>query len=341
MRVRSLLDNVIVRLLAYYGGLAATGGIVWLLASPALRGRLAQLWMPGMPTLLVSDALGAAPASPVIIAPMQALFASLAACALALPVAWVYIRTRRAQGFSQSVAHALVLLPAVVAAITVLVKESLPLAFALAGIVAAVRFRNTLEDSKDAVFILLATAIGLASGVSPAVGSVLSLVFVVLVLVLWAADFAREPAALEGERARRQLERAMAVANRTSQFVARVDREVLQSLAPAQLDALAERVRRRRRTAGEGESDADGDIPARYDRRLVVAISDSDAARPMIEGALEAYTKRWRFDGLRDGDDALSSAVYSIRLRKGVSAELLTSAVRDAAAPYAAGVTVE
>lgn len=340
MGIRAAVDNIIVRLLAYYGGLAAIGGIVWSVASPALRGRLAQLWAPNMPTVLMSDALGPAPATLVVVAPVQTLFASLAACALALPVAWVYIRTRRAQGFSQSVAHALVLLPTVVAAITVLVKESLALAFALAGIVAAVRFRNTLEDSKDAVFILLATAIGLASGVSPAVGSVLSVVFVLIVLALWASDFAREPAALEGDRAKRRLERAMAVANRTSQFVARVDREVLQSLAPAQLDALAERVRRRRRGVGETETDADGNVTARYDRRLVVAISDSEAARPLIESALEAYTKRWRFDGLREDVDQ-SSAVYSIRLRKGVSAELLSSAVRDAATPYAAEVSVE
>lgn len=340
MGIRPVLDNIIVRLLAYYGGLAAMGGIVWSVASPALRGRLTQLWAPSMPKVLMSDALGPAPTLLATAAPIQTLFASLAACALALPVAGVYIRTRRAQGFSQSVAHALVLLPTVVAAITVLVKESLALAFALAGIVAAVRFRNTLEDSKDAVFILLATAIGLASGVSPAVGSVLSLVFVVIVLALWATDFAHEPAALEGDRAKRQLERATAIANRTSQFVARVDREVLQSLAPSQLDALAERVRRRRRGAGETETDADGNVTARYDRRLIVAISDSEEARPLIEGALESYTKRWRFDGLREDADQ-SSVIYSIRLRKGVSVELLSSAVRDAAAPFAAEVTVE
>jgi hypothetical protein len=337
MRAKSVLNSIAVRLLAYYGGLAATGALAWLVATPAFRVRLAQLWMPGMPTLQVGEALGSAPA-PVIIAPMQALFASLAACALALPVAWVYTYTRRAQGFSQSVAHALVLLPTVVAAITVLVKESLPLAFALAGIVAAVRFRNTLEDSKDAVFVLLATAIGLASGVSPAVGSVLSIVFVLVVLALWTADFAREPASLEGERAKRQLERAMAVANRTSQFVARVDKEILESLAPAQLDALAERVRRRRRDVGEGDELGE---QARYDRKVVVELSDGEAARPMIERALEAYTKRWRFDGLRNGTGQATSAVYSIRLRKGVPAELLTTAIRDAAAPYAAEVSVE
>jgi hypothetical protein len=338
MKTKSVLNSIAVRLIAYYGGMAALGAIVWFVATPEFRLRLAQLWMPGMPTLQMGDALGTAPgaAAPVIIAPMQALFASLAACALALPVAWTYTYTRRAQGFSQSVAHALVLLPTVVAAITVLVKESLPLAFALAGIVAAVRFRNTLEDSKDAVFVLLATAIGLASGVSPAVGSVLSIVFVLVVLVLWTADFAREPAALEGERAKRQLERAMAIANRTSQFVARVDKEVLESLAPAQLDALAERVRRRRRSVvPEDES------IARYDHKLVIGLSDVDEARPMIEAALESYTKRWRYDGMQNGSGEIASCVYSIRLRKGISTQLLSAAIRDAAGPYAAEVKVE
>jgi len=336
MTARPLRESIVIRLLVYYGALAATGALMWFVASPGMRVRLWQLWMPSMPTTSVADALGPA-ATPVIIVPMQALFASLAACALALPVASVYVFTRRAQGFSQSVAHALVLLPTVVAAITVLVKESLPLAFALAGIVAAVRFRNTLEDSKDAVFVLLGTAIGLASGVSPAVGSVLSIVFVVVVLALWTTDFAREPAGLEGDRAKKQLERAMSIANRTSQFVARVDREVLESLAPSQLDALAERVRRRRRTAGDVADDSE----SRFDNKLVVAVSDSEAARPVIEAALETYTKRWRFDGLRNGSENLATAVYSIKLRKGIPVELLATAVREAAAPYAAGVSVE
>ena len=113
---------------------------------------------------------------------------------------------------------------------------------------------------------------------------------------------------------------------------------MLESLAPSQLDALAERVRRRRRSAGDVE---DADSAARYDNKLVVAVSDSEAARPVIEAALETYTKRWRFDGLRNGSENLATAVYSIKLRKGIPVELLATAVRDAAAPYAAGVSVE
>src|SRR5256885_7014990 len=44
----------------------------------------------------------------------------------------------------------------------------------LAAIVAAVRFRNTLKDTKDAVYIFLALAVGVAAGVySPTVAAVM------------------------------------------------------------------------------------------------------------------------------------------------------------------------
>src|SRR5262249_10329416 len=84
---------------------------------------------------------------------------------LALPVAWVYIRTRAKRGYQQSVVQTLLVLPVVVAGIVVLVKYSVALAFSLAGIVAAVRFRTSLDDSKDAVYVFLATAVGLAAAV--------------------------------------------------------------------------------------------------------------------------------------------------------------------------------
>jgi len=77
--------------------------------------------------------------------------AMLAAVLLSLPVAWVYQLTRAKRGYQQSVVQLLLVLPSVVAGIVLLVKYSIALAFSLAGIVAAVRFRNTLDDSKDAV----------------------------------------------------------------------------------------------------------------------------------------------------------------------------------------------
>src|SRR5437762_786620 len=56
-------------------------------------------------------------------------------------------------------------LPLVATAIVIIVQHSLALAFSLAGIAGAVRFRNSLKSSGDALFILLAVAIGLSAGI--------------------------------------------------------------------------------------------------------------------------------------------------------------------------------
>ncbi len=87
-----------------------------------------------------------------------------------LPVSWVYILTRQKKGFRQSVVQTLIILPIVVAGVVLLVKNSIALAFSLGGIVAAVSFRNTLRDTKDAVYIFLAIGVGLAAGRAGDVG---------------------------------------------------------------------------------------------------------------------------------------------------------------------------
>src|SRR6185295_2199238 len=158
------------------------------------------------------------------------------------------------KGYSQSVVHALVLMPVVIAVIAALVRNSIALAFSLAGIISAVRFRTTLDDSKDATFMFVVTALGLACGVQLEVAGVLSVLFVIITLGLWFTDFARTPPALEGSMAERRLARAMAMANRTSQFVARLDHEIIESMAPAQLDSLANRIERRKKELGDNES---------------------------------------------------------------------------------------
>jgi uncharacterized membrane protein YhiD involved in acid resistance len=326
MAARKLLGSIAFRLIAYYGGLAAAGGMIWLVATPGFRVRLAQLWMPGMPTLQVVDALGSTPVAPNIIAPMQALFASLAACALALPVAWVYTYTRRAQGFSQSVAHALVLLPTVVAAITVLVKESLPLAFALAGIVAAVRFRNTLEDSKDAVFIFVATGIGIAAGVELSAAATLSFVFNLATLLLFLSDFGRTPARLEGEMAEDRMRRALSMANRTSQFVARIDREILEDMAPQQLEALAERAWKRKQKAEGDEGDE-----ADEGKTLRVRTNNLNAARGTVEAMLTRDAKRWKLKAAVPENTGEVTLEYTVRFRKSIAPEAFLAAVRGEA----------
>ena len=94
--------------------------------------------------------------------------------------------TKRRSGYDQSVVQTVIILPMTVAGTVILVQNSLALAFALAAIVAAVRFRNTLKDTKDAVYIFLALAVGVAAGVfAPTVAAVMSVVFNAVVLTLW------------------------------------------------------------------------------------------------------------------------------------------------------------
>ncbi len=114
----------------------------------------------------------------------------LGALAIMIPVAWTYIIIKRSGGYDQSVVHTLIILPVVVTGIVIVVKTSLTLAFSLAGIVAAVRFRTTLEDTKDAVYVFLAIGVGLAAGSQKLdIALLASMVFNVVNLVLWRMKF--------------------------------------------------------------------------------------------------------------------------------------------------------
>lgn len=118
-----------------------------------------------------------------------ALVAALGALALALPVAWAHMWTRPGR-YDPSLVQTIIVLPVVVAGIVLVVRNSLALAFALAGIVAGVRFRQKLDEPQDAVYVLLALGIGLAAGVQAIdVAFVLSVVFNVVVLAMWRLEF--------------------------------------------------------------------------------------------------------------------------------------------------------
>jgi uncharacterized membrane protein YhiD involved in acid resistance len=67
--------------------------------------------------------------------------------------------------FDHSLDETTLVLPGIVAAIVLVVQHSLALAFSLAGIVAGVHFRRALQDTYDALFILVAVGTGLAAGV--------------------------------------------------------------------------------------------------------------------------------------------------------------------------------
>lgn len=265
-----------------------------------------------------------------------ATLAIVAAFFIALPVAWVYSLTRAKKGYRQALAQALIVLPVVDAAVIVLVKNSLALAFSLAGIVAAVRFRNTLEDTKDAVYILVAAAIGLASGVQVPVAVVLSVGFNIVTVILWYTDFGRNPAGFGGAMAEERLVRAREQMSHTQSFVAVVDDELLKEMNPAQLDALADRAWRRRKKMNP-ELDKKDEKPE-FDLLLRVHTSNPDDIREMVEPVLKQQAKRWRFSQVVHESDTEHVVEFSMRLGKNAQPSDLIGAVQLAVGDAATNV---
>jgi len=107
-----------------------------------------------------------------------------------LPATWTYMACRDQENYDQSLVETMIVLPILVTSIVILVHDSLALAFSLAGIVGAVRFRNSLKSSGDALFVLLGIGIGLSAGVGALeVALVMSLIFNYVFLALWALDY--------------------------------------------------------------------------------------------------------------------------------------------------------
>jgi hypothetical protein len=198
-------NRSLLRLLVYYVLLVA-GTLVLERYSPLVREvvsvdlpsgtsaqELRRALVPGVDSEQASGEVPVHHSAAVIMA-----LAMTGALALAIPIAWVYMLSKQRQRWDRSVVQTVILLPLAVAGIAVLVRNSIALAFSLAGLAAAVRFRNTLKDTKDAVYIFLAIAVGLAAGVQALeLGFVVSFIFNAAVLGLWSLNvgdiYAGEP----------------------------------------------------------------------------------------------------------------------------------------------------
>ena len=107
-----------------------------------------------------------------------------------LPVSWTYMSIRTGEEYDQSLISTIMVLPLVVTGIVIIVQNSLALAFALAGIAGAVRFKNSLKSSGDALFILVSVGVGLAAGIGAVeLALVLSTAFNVAFLLLWTTEY--------------------------------------------------------------------------------------------------------------------------------------------------------
>ena len=339
----ALLDRPLARVVLYYvvlfAGVAALTRLV--------PGTLALINAPMPISGFLSPAGGPAVSGPLAVAvdPARVVLVSLialaSACILMVPVTWVYTQTRRKKGFQQSIVQTLIILPLVVAGVILLVKDSTALAFSLGGIVGAVAFRNRLRDTKDTIYIFLAIVIGVAAGVHALlVAATISVSFNVVAAIMWWTDFGRVGGDLGGAPAERRLRRAKAQANRTGGFISLLDRELLQSMTPEQLQLLAGRALARHQDAAV-EAELIPKPKVRRERLLRLVVSGPvEAARRVVESALGPNVKQWEFvraegDGTRPGE-----LEYRVRLRKRDDPADVVARLRSAAGALVRSATL-
>ena len=244
---------------------------------------------------------------------LDALLQMIAAFLLVLPLAFVYVRTRTRVKFDHSLAQTVIVLPIVVSAILVVVRDSLALAFSLAGIVAAVRFRNTLKESGDAVYIFGSIGIGFATGIHEiSVAAALSVVFVVVELALWKFDFSAE-----------------------------FERTFARLCLPSGADlADIPGFRAAPEPAGNGASGPHPDGDGGRSALLRIYVDHVEAARPKIEAILARDAKRWTLEQVVPEAEGPPRLTYRVRPRKSVGLEGIREHLLRQAAPHVVAADV-
>ena len=187
-------DHPFVAITAYYLVLFAVGATL-LYFIPELRQvvsgeRLAEMIAGGAQNSLSFQSGTGTSGSFGWMFTLYMLVSMVGSFALMFPTSWVYMATRQKKGFNQTMVQTLIILAMAVTGVVVIVRNSLALAFSLAGIVGAVRFRNSLPDTRDTLYVFLSIGVGLAAGVEAlGAAAVLSVVFNYTVLLLNRNDY--------------------------------------------------------------------------------------------------------------------------------------------------------
>ncbi len=217
------------------------------------------------------------------------LMALLLSFALTLPVAWVYRWTHNKKKYAQTFAHTLLVLPIAIAGVVFLVKGSLALAFSLAGIVAAVRFRTTLNEPMDGVFVFIVAGIGLAAGVQLLnVAFISSVFFNAIAVAVWYTDFGARPAVMIGCN--------ISTPDETG--------------APSNGGAIAPVV-----AAPVAEAHHDGKS---FNAQLLVHTTKPERSEQTTIQVLESIGKKWHLDPTIAKENGNSILVFDVRLKKSV-----------------------
>ena len=255
---------------------------------------------------------------------LSALVAMLGALLLMLPIAWAYVATRSQRKVDQSVVTTIVLLPIAVAAILVIVQDSLAVAFSLAGIAGLVRFRNSLDDTKDAMYVFVAIVVGLGAGVGTLEASaVLAALYNIVVVALWKWNTSR-PVIADIALGEQTVPRGQSVleALRPAQDAERHPAPVAEWFEPGMSLPLA-----------DGREGVAAGTPDRREGILRVHAADDVPTRRAIEDVLQVHAKRWTLESDDPGPDGLPTLTYQVRLKKRFDPPALLEALRKRLGP--------
>lgn len=133
--------------------------------------------------------------------------------------------------------------------------------------------------------------------------------------------------------AQERMRRALELANRTGQFVSRVDHEILEEMAPEQLEALADRAWRRRIDAERASREEEDEQGPLLDRVLTVFTDGGGQAPGAVEGVLHRLAKHWHFEHATPAEGGGQVLEYTLKLKKSTSPSALLDAVRATGAP--------
>jgi len=259
---------------------------------------------------------------------VAAIISLLGALALMIPVAWVYLLTKQRRGYDESVVQSMLILPIAVAGMVFIVQYNYALAFALAGIVASVRFRTTLQDTKDAVYVFLAIGVGLASGAFYlAVAGILSLVFNAVILYLFWSNFGNIYADQRSRTGAMGLADVLAGPGSASTALSMGDPQLLEAMTQEEIRDVATRVARMDRYLR-------AEVPRRKKERLnallIIHAEQLVGAQTLVEEILGQMAVRWELAEILPGAGTSSVLEYLVRLKASESAarvlELLKSA---------------
>jgi uncharacterized membrane protein YhiD involved in acid resistance len=119
-----------------------------------------------------------------------ALAALLLAFALSTVVAWVYVLTYQGVGYLRTFVQTIAMSGVVAALVMLAIGDDVARGLGMVGALTLVRFRTTLKDTRDLIFVFSSLALGVACGVQAfSVALAGTGVFVVTMLFLTWSDF--------------------------------------------------------------------------------------------------------------------------------------------------------